>query len=101
MNTQWFHGAAQTTNDTYKVSTDQNAVINVKTVESKVTMNFETVNSDGNQRSSILTASGAKSGVLSNKGMVKGHIYYLKAWTDAGSFYNTYNTTGDWNPDEY
>ncbi|KAB2395360.1 MULTISPECIES: hypothetical protein [Bacillus cereus group] len=100
MNTGMWHGSA-TSSEAYKYTTNENPVLKVESVESKVRMKFWVINSDGDARSSTYTTSSAGSTTLENKGMAQNHAYRMSAQTDDGNWYNRYNVTGKWNPDTY
>ncbi|CAM4405209.1 hypothetical protein [Paenibacillus tarimensis] len=100
MNTGLWHGAAYSS-EAYKFTTDESPVVKVSTVESKVRMNFLVVNSEDEQRTDVFTTKTSGTHLFENYGMAINKKYRLKAYTDDGSWYNTYNVTGAWNPDSY
>ena len=106
MNTGMWNRAAHT-DVAYKVTRDENPVLRVHNVESRVRMKFWVVNSNGDARSSIVTTRGPQSGgsslnfTLDNMGMAQNYQYRMRAQTDDGKWYSRYNVTGAWNPDTW
>lgn len=85
----------------HKFTKDEEPVVRVDSVESKVLMNFVVVNSDGVQRTDTYTTRSAGSHVFTSNGMAQNKQYRLRADTDDGGFFSRYNVTGAWNPDSY
>lgn len=85
----------------YKYTDNENPVMKIKHIESKVLTNFMIVNSDGDQRTNVISASSPARYTFQRKGMAKNHKYRLSAETDRGHWYSRYNVTGAWNPDMY
>ncbi|MFD7525742.1 hypothetical protein ACFVVQ_15635 [Paenibacillus chitinolyticus] len=100
MNTGLWHSAAYSDN-AYKFTKDEEPVVNVKTIESSVRMNFVVVNSDGDARTNVYTTKSPGSYQFTSNGMAINKQYRLKASTDDGAWHNRYNVTGSWNPDSY
>ncbi|GAC43738.1 hypothetical protein [Paenibacillus popilliae] len=100
MNTGINHSAAYS-EVAYKYTKDEEPVVRVDSVESKVLMNFVVVNSDDVQRTDTYTTKSAGSHVFTSNGMAQNKQYRLRADTDDGGFLSRYNVTGAWNPDSY